>query len=83
MKKGEERYRKDFEDRFGVKPLDDDEMLEIKAMLFEVGANNDGQRNLYDRYYRYYEEWRQKASNEHFEEYKRNEYYDEMATYVI
>lgn len=79
----QKQYEKDFENRFGIKPFTLDEMIELKAMLYNVGANNDGQANLYCRYHAWAEVKRQRDFHAHYKEDIDNEYYNELASYVI
>lgn len=79
----QKQYEKDFENRFGVKPFTTNEMIELKAMLFNVGANNDGQANLYCRYHGWAEVKKQLDSRARYKEEKDNKYYDELASYAI
>lgn len=73
-------YEKTFRETFGVEPFTDDEMDEIKAILFDAGQsfNVYGRINRFYRYHKYSEMYRQK------EELKRqeDEDWEELASFA-
>lgn len=76
----QKQYEKDFKERFGVEPFTEDEVCEIKAILFNMGMHPDcgKQPNRYIRYHsnaEYMEERRMKKQAE-------DAFYEELASFV-
>ena len=76
----QKEYEKTFREMFGVEPFTDDEMDEIKAILFNAGQSPNvyGRINRFNRYHKYSEMYRQK------EELKRqeDEDWEELASFA-
>lgn len=76
----QKQYEKWFKEKFGVEPFTNEEVNEIKAILFDVGQsfNVYGKVNRFFRYYKYSERIHQ------IEEHKRqeDEYWEELASYA-
>lgn len=76
----EKDYKKKFKEMFGVDPFTEDEIRELKAMLFEMGSDMHviGNLNIYSRYYPDYEYICQKEEQKRQED----EQWEELASFA-